>query len=306
MNVLQYENSPTNLDLRLAAFKWLADRSRLNDGIFDGTELARGFEHEGRRITLKGPTGIWFPAGFSMPLSITSRYQGPYPLDSIGRDGILTYAYRGTDPNHRDNRGLRAAMHARAPLIFFQEIYNHRYMAVWPIIIISDNPERLCVQAVREPAYDQARNFNIDEIESPLDVRRYATVQARARLHQTAFREQVLHAYHEQCAMCRLAHPELLDAAHIIPDSEEEGLPLISNGLSLCKIHHAAFDKNIIGVDPDYRIHLREDILHEHDGPMLRYGLQELNHARIRLPSRQEHYPDRERLEARFRIFQTA
>lgn len=298
----------TEMEIRLAAFRWLDERSRFNDGIFDGSELARGFEYQGRRITLHGQTGIWFPAGFEIPISITTRLHGRYPLDSIGRDGMLTYAYRGNDPHHRDNRGLRNALKARAPLIFFQEIYDHRYMAVWPVIIIEDDPERLCVKAVREPAYEMAlRHAETDTfIESPLDVRRYATIEARYRLHQTAFREQVVHAYQERCALCRLAHPELLDAAHIIPDSEEEGLPVISNGLSLCKIHHAAFDRNIIGIDPDYHIHVRSDILYEHDGPMLRYGLQELHGNRLYLPRREEHYPDPERLAARFEKFKTA
>ena len=51
--------------------------------------------------------------------------------------------------------------------------------------------------------------------------------------------------------LCKLRHAELLDAAHIIADANDEGLPIVPNGLALCKIHHAAFDKNIIGISPD-------------------------------------------------------
>ncbi|MSR07359.1 MAG: hypothetical protein EXR93_09890 [Gemmatimonadetes bacterium] len=83
-------------------------------------------------------------------------------------------------------------------------------------------------------------------------------------------------AYHVTCAMCRLKHNSLLDAAHIIPDREEHGLAEVPNGLCLCKIHHTAYDVNIVGVDADYRIHVREDVLEEHDGPMFRHGLQEM------------------------------
>ena len=72
--------------------------------------------------------------------------------------------------------------------------------------------------------------------------RRYATSQVRHRLHQQGFRERVLAAYREQCAMCRLRHPELLEAAHIIPDTEPGGDPIVPNGLSLCRLHHGAFD----------------------------------------------------------------
>ncbi|MBN2352090.1 MAG: HNH endonuclease, partial [Spirochaetales bacterium] len=61
-------------------------------------------------------------------------------------------------------------------------------------------------------------------------------------------------AYSRSCTVCRLKHPELLDAAHIIPDAEESGEPVIPNGLALCKIHHSAYDKNIIGITPDYEL----------------------------------------------------
>jgi putative restriction endonuclease len=100
-----------------------------------------------------------------------------------------------------------------------------------------------------------------------------------------------------------LNHPELLDASHIIPDTEPKGDPIVPNGLTLCKIHHAAFDSNIIGISPEYNIHVREDILHEIDGPMLKHGIQNLNNQKIILPSRGQDYPDRERLDWRFERF---
>jgi len=46
------------------------------------------------------------------------------------------------------------------------------------------------------------------------------------------------------------------------------------NGLALCKLHHAAFDANIIGVTPDLEVTVRLDVLQEIDGPMLQHGLQ--------------------------------
>jgi len=84
----------SEFEVRLEAFRWLRDKGKPSGGIFLGTELARGFEHQGRRVTLKGATGIWFPQGFEMPISITTRENGPYRLDDIGDDGTLTYAYR--------------------------------------------------------------------------------------------------------------------------------------------------------------------------------------------------------------------
>jgi putative restriction endonuclease len=126
----------------------------------------------------------------------------------------------------------------------------------------------------------------------------------KRRLHQQTFREKILLAYHENCALCRLRHRELLDAAHIIPDSEG-GQPVVPNGMALCKIHHAAFDQNIIGISPDYIIKVREDVLFETDGPMLKHGLQGFNNQRIFTP-RGNNRPDRDLLARRFEKFRKA
>jgi len=98
----------------------------------------------------------------------------------------------------------------------------------------------------------------------------------------------------------------LLDAAHILEDRDERGLPEVPNGLALCRIHHAAYDENILGIDPDYRIHLRADVLAEVDGPMLRYGLQELHGERILVPRRDRDRPNPEYLAERFERFRAA
>jgi predicted restriction endonuclease len=62
----------------------------------------------------------------------------------------------------------------------------------------------------------------------------------------------------------------LLDAAHIVSDKDERlGQPVVPNGIPLSKIHHAAFDANLIGIDPDYRLHVSARLLGQNDGPML-------------------------------------
>src|SRR5690606_7646522 len=98
----------------------------------------------------------------------------------------------------------------------------------------------------------------------------------------------------------------LLDAAHILADRDERGSPEISNGLSLCKIHHSAYDLNILGIDPDYRIRIRNDILAEVDGPMLRHGLQEMDSRVLLLPTVKDHRPNREYLAERYEAFRAA
>jgi putative restriction endonuclease len=141
----------------------------------------------------------------------------------------------------------------------------------------------------------------------------YVTGQFRRRLHQQAFRERVLKAYQEQCALCRLRHSELLDVAHIIPDGEPGGDPVVRNGLALCKLYHAAFDppsprlrragplNRTIGV-----VEVREDLLEEHDGPMLEHGLQKLQGTRIIIPRRPLDRPDPDHLRQRFERFRAA
>jgi putative restriction endonuclease len=296
------------LDVRITAFAWLKEHGAANGDVFPGTLLNRGFDYEGRRITLKGPAGIWFPQGFSVPISVTTALNGPYRLDDIADDGLLTYAYRGTDPNHRDNVGLREACRTRTPLICFREVHDSHYQAIWPVIVLEDHPEGLYVRAAMDPAYADLRQgadpLAIDL--SPLDLRRYAWAQTRQRLHQGAFRDLVITAYAERCTVCRLAHPELLDAAHIIPDTDVRGTPTVQNGLSLCKIHHAAYDTDILGISPDYRVHISRRVLDEHDGPMLRHGLQELDGSLIVPPVRSVDRPDRDRLAQRFERWRAA
>jgi putative restriction endonuclease len=136
--------------------------------------------------------------------------------------------------------------------------------------------------------------------------RRYATRLVQQRLHQQEFRERVLEAYQRHCAICRLKRDRLLEAAHIIGDREERGAPTVTNGIALCSLHHSAFDAHLIAIRPDYRVEVREDVLHETDGPMLLHGLQGFDGQSIRLPRLERQRPDRELLEARYSMFRQA
>jgi len=133
--------------------------------------------------------------------------------------------------------------------------------------------------------------------------RRYALRIVKQRLHQASFREAVITAYNGRCALSGLPEPLLLDAAHIVPDADERfGHPIIQNGIPLSKIHHAAFDAHLIGIDPDYRLHISERLLAQSDGPMLE-ALKGLKDRFIRLPGRVQDRPDPERLAQRFERF---
>ena len=124
----------------------------------------------------------------------------------------------------------------------------------------------------------------------------------KVRVHQPVFRSVVLEAYGRSCAMCNLRHTELLDAAHIRPDAEG-GEPVVTNGISMCKIHHAAYDTEIVGIRPDHEIRVRGDVLEEEDGPTLRYSLQGMHGQRLRLPRQRAARPATELLEERWEKF---
>ncbi len=274
--------------------------------------LAEGFVLDGVRVPLLGPQGIFKPKVLAgVPLSITTAPGGPYD-DAFGPDGLLLYRYRGTNPDHPENQGLREAMRRRLPLAYFHGIAPGKYLAAWPVYIVGDDPARLTVtvavddvQHLLIPA-GPAPEAGVAREEADSGRRSYVTGVVRVRLHQRAFRERVLEAYQRQCAFCRLRHEELLDAAHIIPDSEPGGEPLVRNGLALCTLHHSAFDRQFLGLRPDYVLEVRPDILREHDGPTLVHAIQALHGQHIVLPRAQALRPDRDLLARRYKQFREA
>ena len=262
-------------EIRSAAFRWLRESQTTYGEVLPRELLSLGFAYGGRRITLIAQQGIWRPKACELPLTITTSPKDPYS-DGFTEDGLLEYRYRGTDPNHRDNVGLRELMRTRTPLIHFRGIVTGRYLPVWPVLIVDDSPATLTVTVAVEPEFAVSTSSDEqtrpDSEESRLGIRRYVARVVRQRVHQSAFRERVVAAYSGLCTLCQLRHRELLDAAHIIPDADKAGVPEVPNGLCLCKIHHAAFDQNIIGITPDYQVEVRKDVLEEIDGPMLKHG----------------------------------
>jgi len=316
--------SATDAQVRLAAFQWLREQIDAHGDVLPWKLLAEGFELSGARVPLLSQQGIFKPKVLrEAPLSIRTAPDHPYP-DAFGTDGLLRYAYRGTDPRHRDNVGLRKAMADRTPLVYFHGIVEGKYLVAFPVFIVGDDPTSLCFTVALDDASHVSEGLGrvaggpaddvliprpsssrpqLDEDLAAPTRRAYMTAALRVRVHQRAFRQRVLAAYHTQCALCRLRHDELLDAAHIDPDSSLEGEPVVSNGLALCKLHHAAFDRYFLTVRPDHVVEVRRAILEEEDGPMLLHGLKELHGARILLPSQRRHWPDPTRLERRWEKF---
>jgi putative restriction endonuclease len=288
-----------DLALRHAAMAYVAAKSGHNGGRISRTEL-EAFTFQGRQVKLIDQSrGIRNPRELDATLTILSQPEGPYE-DVDTADGLLRYAYRSGDPNGGDNRKLRRAAELRVPLILLRGIRAGVFAPVFPVYIARDVPEGRFV----EVALDESLLF-LSRPETD-DERAYAERMTRQRLHQPEFRARVLLAYETRCAMCRLAHAELLDAAHILGDRHPEGRPVVSNGLSLCKIHHAAYDQSFIGVRPDLVIEVQEELLHEVDGPMLKHGIQELAGSRLHVPRAISARPNTAHLEERYEQFRHA
>ena len=293
--------------VRLRVFEWLKDQTQIYGDVLPWQLLNQGVPFEATRIRLMGPQGIFKPEILpELPLTITTSHNSPYD-DSPSDAGYILYKYRKSGPDHRDNQGLRKAMARNTPLVYLVGVARGQYRPVWPVYIVGDDLAtstfKVAVDDVVVGQLKATAMYPVQEVSGEDAKRKYLTVQTRYRLHQARFRAQVLHAYNDQCAMCKLRHSRLLDATHIISDAEPKGEPIIPNGIAMCKLHHAAFDCNVLGIRPDYVIEVREDVLKEKDGPMLRHGLQELNEQKIILPHAHKHYPDPERLETRYQEF---
>jgi putative restriction endonuclease len=280
-------------------------RAKFGDELpFEGG-LKDGFLVGGRRVPfLNRQKGIHRAAvqRGRAALSIQTSWKSPYA--DRATDAGFVYSYRAGDTNQADNRALREAYASQVPLVYFVGTGPGLYQVHYPSYITDDD------QAVREVVVTvgvMAGPMEEPEPVLPSDpiAREYTMREVRVRLHQRRFRNHVLPAYRYQCSVCRLQERRLLDAAHIAADAAPEGAPQISNGLSLCSIHHRAFDQNLVGVSPDYRVHISEHLLEDEDGPMLEV-LKVADGSEIVVPRKKEWRPDPQLLAKRFASFSAA
>lgn len=298
--------------IRQAAFAHIRRLNAVKDHL-TSADLARGFDFDGQRIPLVNPQrGIFKPRQMRHLLSIRTVF--PRPGAKVWYDDqrlvhrqiyesaeLVDYAFMGSDPDAADNRWLREAMEQHVPIIYFIGIAPQLFTAVAPAFIGGWDAQSLrAMVGFGEPG---AGVLGILEDNAP--ARRYALRAVQQRLHQASFREAVISAYGGRCALSGLPEPLLLDAAHIIADSDERlGQPVVPNGIPLSKIHHAAFDAHLIGIDPDYRLHVADRLLCQNDGPMLE-ALKRLHGGKLHMPERERDRPDRDRLAERFEQYLT-
>jgi len=315
----------TDYQLRLVAIARVRELSALYDDIVPVDVLREGFMFGGSRVSFGSfYSGIFRPRQLRGPAALSLITAPPKGgRDAAYDDGYdesvdaLIYHYRSpqsassqaVQAAEADNRALRAAAALRVPVIYFRGIGPGQYAVVAPAFVVNDDPLRRRVELQASLLIGDARIADPGERAGSLpddDLRRYATREAVVRLHQHRFRELVLRAYGGRCAVCALREADLLQAAHILEDRDPRGVAAVVNGIALCAMHHLAYDRNLMGIDPGGGVHVSERLLREHDGPMLRSGLQGFHGAAILQPRRRVDRPDPARLEVRFEQFRAA
>jgi putative restriction endonuclease len=290
----------------MACFLWLeVMRARFGEDIPYRDGLDEGFPFQGQRVPFFSPQKGIFRAAAQQgtaALSISTSWKSPYEDDETD-DGFL-YAYRAGAIDQPDNRALRSAHELAVPIVYFRATRPGWYRVLYPVYVISDDPN------ARRVLVSLGRLVGPMDEPEPVPIvnaveRQYAIREAKVRLHQGRFRGIVLPAYRDRCAICRLREVRLLDAAHIAEDATLEEVAAVSNGVSLCTIHHRAFDQDLVGVTPHYEVRVAPRLLDDDDGPMLDL-LKRFHREPLLVPARAIQRPDRALLAMRYERFLAA
>lgn len=246
--------------------------------------------------------GIWNPSWLLATLSVHTVLNGPY-RDRVVTDGLWEYRYR-EGGSAGDNRKLQRARDLEVDIIYFREEIAGRYRPYYPVQVVHNDPEEGLVLLA-------AKEFGKLDLSSPAPdvaeaLQRWTYRETRVRLHQQKFRASVISAYGERCAVCELPIASLLDAAHIDPDSSTYGSPTVDNGLSLCKLHHRAYDTNIMGISASGGIRVTERVLALPPSSALDHSIKAFHGKTIHLPSERASYPSERRLARRWTEFRAS
>ena len=299
--------------IRAKAFEALEHLALEFNGRIPWSRIDAGFEFRGERIRFASRAlGIFKPSQMSAALSVKTVvpkagrriwYQDQekvFDYDS----GLLPYDLAKGRLDSGPNAQLRVAHERKAPLIYFRGVESAVYDAVCPVWIEHfDTVERRVLLAA--PDVIHSNLSSVDALSSSLiEVREasWTISQSKRRNHQAWFSSVVKSAYGYRCAFSGLPLRNLLVGAHIIPDAEE-GPVAVTNGICMSTLHHSAFDSFLIGVDPEYRVHVARNVLEERDGPILE-SLKGLDGQKLRLPKNEAERPSQTYLEQRFKQFE--
>lgn len=231
----------------------------------------RQFESGGRRIFLKGQQGIFKPAELSEPLSITSTIDSPYNDHPQG--SRILYDFLPESRQH-ENIGLKQCAEAELPLIYFLQVRRRppEYVVFAPVFVVGwdDAARRFLVDLSEQKPGDvvspapRTRQLELPALptpSSPSEIREltksYVITTVQRRLYQARFRNEVLNAYRDRCAVCELRIRALLDAVRIDGNNDPRETVDVREGIALCATHHRAYDAGLLRYDDSYAIRVR-------------------------------------------------
>ncbi len=307
-------NGDPDWSIRAQAFEALEQLTLTNGSRLPWSTIQAGFECQGERVFFASRAlGIFKPKHMTAALSVKTVVprggrSTTYRDQETGFDrttGLFSYDMEaGRDKPA--NEFLRRAMERRAPLIYFRGVESGVYEPIWPVWVDQyqevEGRVLLAAADTTQPSISSAEAA----LPSANEVRdaSYSLALVRTRNHQAWFSSRTKAAYDYRCAFSRLPLRSLLVGAHIVPDAED-GPPSVNNGICMSTLHHAAFDAHLIGVDPDLRVHVADQVIAERDGPLLA-ALQGLNGSHLVVPADPTAHPNRDYLDQRYSAFLNA
>jgi hypothetical protein len=239
------------LEHRLELWTEVAERSRegtLEAGRLTDLRIRRG----GRGIYVdKERTNAVTPEGVTVSVLHTGRTYA----DDLHSDGIL-YHYPRTRRPGTDTAEVEATKAAgRLELPVFVVVQprsgSRRIVHLGWVMDWDDSDEMFLIRfGERQPASlprvgdEDGLPFTLTKARPPKK-----PMATTPRPGQAQYRFLVLRRYGASCAVCGLAVPELLDAAHF-RGVRDNGSDDPRNGLPLCKTHHRAMDLGLFRIEP--------------------------------------------------------
>ena len=207
--------------------------------------------------------------------TISIRLRGNRYTNYINEDGAK-FAYPDTSNRGADRNRVQASKNAQRlnlPIFIIigdtarkngRSVYERIELA--KVVKYDDSDKSFVVEFINEtpipPSTEEADDFELEESG------KVKSARERIGLRQSEFRSSLIEKYGLKCAVCNVRHPDLLDAAHIVAKAER-GTDDLRNGIVLCKNHHAAFDNNLFGINPESKklVFLSKEIKQELNFP---------------------------------------
>lgn len=234
---------------------------------------------------------LYYKLGFT-----NVKYTNPKIIDlanTIGRTPsaiafkLVNFARLDPELQKRGVKGMSHGSKSEEP------IWNEFYGKVEKLAEVS---ESILAKFKKVPLEVSA---NIDVYDLPREGKEREAI-VKQRVNQSFFREMILSLYKNKCCITGINNPQLLIAGHIIEWSMDKGNRMNpKNGLCLNTLHDKAFEKGLISISPDYKIHVSPVLKKRRKNQAIHDCFIKYEGKSINLPNRYD--PDQSFLEMHFK-----